>query len=250
MTSGAVSEAGRVRKSNEDSYALEDDLGLYVVADGMGGHQAGEVASRLAVEAIVGFINRTHEMDEFSWPYGIDTGLTLDGNRLRTALQLANRRVFRTAEGHDDYTGMGTTVVSALLSGETVIVGHVGDSRLYIWSGGSLEQVTKDDSWAATMLAQNPGSSASDVAKHPMRNVLTNVLGAREPTEIHVVERPIALGDTLLISSDGVHGALSAEAIAGLLARGLPAQALAQDLVQAALDAGSRDNVTALIVQL
>jgi protein phosphatase len=185
-----------------------------------------------------------------TWPYGIDTGLTLDGNRLRTALQLANRRVFRTAEGHDDYTGMGTTVVSALLSGETVIVGHVGDSRLYIWSGGSLEQVTKDDSWAATMLAQNPGSSASDVAKHPMRNVLTNVLGAREPTEIHVVERPIALGDTLLISSDGVHGALSAEAIAGLLARGLPAQALAQDLVQAALDAGSRDNVTALIVQL
>jgi protein phosphatase len=199
---------------------------------------------------VVGFIQRTHDMDEFSWPYGIDTGLTLDGNRLRTALQLANRRVFRIAEGHDDYTGMGTTVVSALLSGETVIVGHVGDSRLYIWSRGSMEQVTKDDSWVATMLAQNPGGSASDLAKHPMRNVLTNVLGAREPTEIHIVERPIAPGDTLLICSDGLHGALSAEAMAGMLAMGLPAEPLAQYMVQAAIDAGSRDNVTALIVRL
>jgi serine/threonine protein phosphatase PrpC len=250
MTSCAVSDAGRVRKSNEDSYALDDDLGLYVVADGMGGHQAGEVASRLAVEAVVGFIQRTQDADDVSWPYGIDTGLTLDGNRVRTALQLANRRVFRAAESHDDYTGMGTTVVSALLSGETFVVGHVGDSRLYIWSRGSLEQVTQDDSWAATMIAQNPGTSASDLARHPMRNVLTNVLGVREPTDIHVVERPIAPGDSLLLSSDGLHGVLSADDIAGMLARRLPVEVLVQDLVRAALDAGSRDNVTALIVQL
>src|SRR3954468_23419165 len=102
----AVSDAGPVRKNNEDSWAVEDDLQLYVVADGMGGHNAGEVASRLAVEALVGFIRRSHEDTDVSWPYGIDPTLSLQSNRLRTAINLANRRVFRAAESHDDYTGM------------------------------------------------------------------------------------------------------------------------------------------------
>jgi len=250
MKSSAVSDVGRVRKSNEDSWALDDGLGLYVVADGMGGHLAGEVASRLAVEAIVGFISRTHDTEEVSWPYGIDTRLSLSGNRLRTAVQLANRRVFRAAEEHDDYTGMGTTVVSALLFDGSVVVGHVGDSRLYIWSDGLLDQITQDDSWVTTMVAQSPGDSVPDMAKHPMRHVLTNVLGAREPTDIHIVERPVVPGDSLLLSSDGLHGVLSAEVMAGMLGRGLAPDVLAQDLVRAALEAGSRDNVTALVVQL
>src|SRR5436190_17799347 len=141
----AVSDAGPVRKNNEDSCAVEHDLQVYVVADGMGGHNAGEVASRLAVEALVGFMRRSHEDTDVSWPYGIDPTISLHANRLRTAINLANRRVFRAAESHDDYTGMGTTVVAALVTGTKLVVGNVGDSRLYVSTNDGFSQVTEDD---------------------------------------------------------------------------------------------------------
>src|SRR3954471_12214067 len=163
----AVSDAGPVRKNNEDSCAVEHDLQVYVVADGMGGHNAGEVASRLAVEALVGFLRRSHEDTDVSWPYGIDPTISLHANRLRTAINLANRRVFRAAESHDDYTGMGTTVVAALVAGDRLIVGSVGDSRLYLLSGGTLVQVTQDDTWAATMLKDARDADPQAFANHP-----------------------------------------------------------------------------------
>jgi protein phosphatase len=127
----AISDAGLVRQTNEDSYICDDQLQLYVVADGMGGHSAGEVASRLAVEAIEAFISRSAEDGDFSWPYGVDPLMSLGGNRLRTAVFLANRRVYRTSENRDDYAGMGTTVTAALISGNRLSFAHVGDSRLY-----------------------------------------------------------------------------------------------------------------------
>lgn len=244
-----ISDKGRIRKGNEDAFVCADDLQLFVVADGMGGHSAGEVASRLAIEAVVGFIRRSADRGEFSWPFGIDPNLSFDGNRLRTAIYLANRRVFRAAEEHDDYIGMGTTVVSALLVDSTLIVGHVGDSRLYVLSDEGLRQVTKDDSWAATVLGDDLGSDKAVLAKHPMRNVLTNVLGAREQTEIHVSEVPLRGGERLLLCSDGLHGTLNDEAIERVLAEQEDVAAAAQALVDAALDGGSRDNVTALVVR-
>jgi protein phosphatase len=246
-----VSDKGRVRKGNEDAFASVDDLQLFIVADGMGGHNAGEVASQLAIEAIVGFVRRSSEGSEFSWPYGIDPNLSYDGNRLRTAIYLANRRVFRAAEANDDYTGMGTTVVCALISGDKLdklIVGHVGDSRLYMKTDTGLQQLTRDDSWAATILANELGADKAALAKHPMRNVLTNVLGAREQTDIHLAETPLRGSERLLLCSDGLHSALDDRAIDQLLASSADLQATAQALVSAALDGGSRDNVTALVV--
>ncbi len=127
-----VSDAGPVRKTNEDRFAADEHLQLMVVADGMGGHLAGDVASSLAVDTITGFVRRSEEEGECSWPYGIDPHLSFCSNRLRTAIHLANRRVFRAAEKYDDYTGMGTTVVCALLSGNHLSIGHAGDSRLYV----------------------------------------------------------------------------------------------------------------------
>ena len=249
MVSRAVglTDKGLVRKGNEDAFACADDLGLFVVADGMGGHNAGEVASTLAVEAVVGFVRRSSESDEFSWPYGIDPELSLDGNRLKTAIHLANRRVFRAAEGHDDYSGMGTTVVTALIVGRTLIVGHVGDSRLYMRTGGELQRVTKDDSWAATILAHEIVDKSA-IAQHPMRNVLTNVLGARERTEIHMAEVGLRGDELLLLCTDGLHNALDDESIARLLNAAGDLDAIAEGLVGAALEAGSRDNVTVLLV--
>jgi len=242
-----ITDPGPVRRNNEDAFVSDEALGLFVVADGMGGHNAGEVASRLAVEAIEAFVRRSGEDREFSWPYGIDPALSYDSNRLGTAIRLANRRVFRAAESHDDYTGMGTTVVGALISDGRLCIGHVGDSRLYVYSGESLVCMTQDDSWAATVLAQNT-TDPQALAEHPMRNVLTNVLGAREQMPVHLAEAALGGGETVLLCSDGLHGVLGDDLLRQILGRGEAPERLARALVDAALAAGSRDNVTALVI--
>jgi PPM family protein phosphatase len=243
----AVSDTGPVRKNNEDSWAVENALQLYVVADGMGGHSAGEVAAGLAVEAVVGFIRRSHEETDVSWPYGIDPHLSLHANRLRTAINLANRRVFRAAESHDDYTGMGTTVVAALIAGDHLVVGSVGDSRLYLFSSGTLVQMTRDDTWVATIMAGNGNPEA--LAHHPMRHVLTNVLGARDATPVHMSEHQLAIGDTVLLCTDGLHGAVDDATLSMVMREGGSAEGMADRLVRTALAKGTRDNVTALVVR-
>ncbi len=248
IDSFGYSDAGPVRANNEDCVLSDDELSLFVVADGMGGHAAGEVASRLAVEAIENFIRRSRDADDLSWPCGIDPELSFTGNRLRTAIYLANRRVFRAAEGHDDYTGMGTTVVCALLNGGSVAIGHVGDSRLYLLSDGVLSAQTRDDTWAATVLAATD-TDPRQIENHPMRNVLTNVLGSRELTDIHLTERQLAGGERLLLCSDGVHNVLDTEALLGLLSQDAGAETIARAIVAAAIARGSRDNATALVVR-
>jgi PPM family protein phosphatase len=242
-----LTDKGRIRKTNEDVFLCDQELQLFLVADGMGGHNAGEIASRLAVDAVAGFLRRSADAEEFSWPYGIDPHLSLDGNRMRTAIYLANRRVFRAAESHDDYVGMGTTLVGALLGPSRLIVGHVGDSRLYLHRKDELRRLTTDDSWVATILAHEVADTAA-LAQHPLRNVLTNVLGAREPTDIHLSEQPIEGDERLLLCTDGLHGALEDARIEQLMMSSDDPEVVAHALVDAALDAGSRDNVTALVV--
>ena len=244
-----VSDAGRVRKSNEDRFVSDPELGLFAVADGMGGHKAGEVAAQLAIEAITGFISRSDKQDDLTWPYGVDDTLSFDGNRLRTAIFLANRKVFRASEGSDDYGGMGTTIVGALVSGPHASIGSVGDSRAYVLTAGAIEQITTDDSWAATILAQDPDIKNEDIANHPMRNVLTNVLGGRPTVDVHVTERLLAGGEVLLLCSDGVHGVLDPDTLRGIVESTPNEEAAAQRIVDMALDRGSRDNVTALVVR-
>jgi serine/threonine protein phosphatase PrpC len=244
-----VSDAGRVRKSNEDKFVSDPSIGLFAVADGMGGHKAGEVAAQLAIDAISGFIGRSEKDYDVTWPYGIDDTLSFDGNRLRTGIYLANRKVFRVAESSDDYGGMGTTIVGLLITGANASIGCVGDSRVYLQAGDRIEQLTIDDSWAATILAHDPTLRPEDIAQHPMRNVLTNVLGGRASVEVRVTERLLTGGESLLLCSDGIHGVLGPETLRDLLQKhGDPEQA-AQAIVDTALDQGSRDNVTALVVR-
>jgi serine/threonine protein phosphatase PrpC len=245
VRASAVSHAG-VRSINEDSFLCADELRLFVVADGMGGHAAGEVASRLAIDSIENFVRRSQNGEDYSWPCGIDASLSFHGNRLRTAIHLANRRVFRASETNDDYMGMGTTVVSALIAGSQLVVGHVGDSRLYSLTDGSLTPLTRDDSWAATVLAANPADET--VMSHPMRDVLTNVLGAREQADIHVSERGLKPGTTLLLCTDGLHTVVDDDRLRALLVDGGSGAETAQALVDEALCQGARDNVTALLV--
>lgn len=244
-----VSDKGRTRPTNEDCFAIDETLGLMVVADGMGGHNAGEVAARVAVEAVMDFFRDGRGADA-GWPFGRDGALSEAGNLLRTAIHLANMQVLETAVMADAYAGMGTTIVAALIEGGRLSVGHVGDSRLYISSGGTLRQLTRDDSWMSSVLAQNPEADPALLEQHPMRNALTNVVGSRAATEVHVVEEALAGGEILLLTTDGVHGALDEAGMAQLLleaARDLPGTA--SRLVETALSRGSRDNCTAIVAR-
>ena len=251
LRAAASTDPGPVRRTNEDKYLIAPELCLFAVADGMGGYHAGEVASKLALESLAGFIRRSLEDADCSWPYGIEPNLSMSGNRLHTAISLANRRVFREAESHDDYTGMGSTVAAVLCVGPVAIIGHVGDSRAYIYRDRTLAQLTQDDTWAVAMLAGNP-DGAANVASHPFKHVLTNVLGSKERTSVHIAEHPVTSGDRLVLCSDGLHGVLPNNDLQSLLANlaSESSEDTAATLVREALARGTRDNVTAIVVDV
>ncbi len=242
-----LSHSGNSRTNNEDFMLWDTSVGFVSVADGMGGHQAGEVASRVASEAALGFIARSAAGNDFTWPFGVNPRVSLTANRLMTAIKLANRRVHRHAEEATDYVGMGTTLSIVLQTGPALAVASVGDSRVYAFRNDRLDLLTEDDSWAS-MLAKQAGVTPEKARQHPMRNVLTSVVGAKPELDVDVTE--MEAGDyTLLLCSDGLHGALDDERIADILrATADPADA-ANALVAAALTAdGSNDNITAVIV--
>jgi serine/threonine protein phosphatase PrpC len=249
LTAHGATHPGRVRKINEDSWFCDTDLGVFVVADGMGGHSAGEVASKLAVEAVQGFLVRSRDGEDCTWPYGIDPKLSLNGNRLMTSLKLANRRVFKAGENRDEYTGMGTTTVAVLIDRNRLTYAGVGDSRIYSFVEGRLQQLTTDDSWISEVLARDPGIDKTALLHHPMRNVLTKVIGACAAIEVPVTERPLRDGELLLLCSDGLHGFVDFKTIEGILASGSSINVIAEQLVQATLQGAASDNITALVVR-
>ena len=245
-----ATDKGRVRPINEDCWAFEPSRGLCVVADGMGGHRAGEVAARIAVETIVSVLTgESPENVVTEWPFGFDPSLSPVGNRLRTAIQLAHMRILETAVTSDHYSGMGTTIVASMVEGGRLSVGHAGDSRLYVLAGDRLRQITRDDSWMASMLAQDPAGDLGRYDQHPMRNALTNAVGARQRTDVHVVEETLTGGELLLLTTDGVHGVLDDDRIEQLLLDSGDERGMAETLVATALAHGSHDNCTALVAR-
>ena len=249
-----ATDKGRVRIRNEDRFAVDEGLQLLVVADGLGGHNAGEVASQLAVDNLVEFvrgsrapINGANSAAE--WPFGFDPALTAAGNAVRTGICLANAQILEKAMTTEEYSGMGTTLVVALVEGNRVSVGHVGDSRMYLLTSGRLRALTSDDSWAAAMLAQNPAMDPEEIRDHPMRNALTNVVGGGARTRVHVIEETLSAGDVLLLSTDGVHGVLSAQSLERLLSATDDLCAMAAGVISAAMSQGSRDNCTAVVAR-
>ena len=173
-----VTHPGRVRAVNGDAVLADDALRLYLVADGMGRHHAGKVASRIAVETVQAFVDRSRHESECTWPYGIDSTLSLDANRLLTALKIADRKVFKATDERDDNTGLRTTVVAALAGDASICFGGVGDSRIYAHGAGTLDPLTEDDSWLSSISAADPTLTEHEKATHPMRHVLTKALGA------------------------------------------------------------------------
>ena len=242
-----VTHPGKTRGVNEDAMIWSAELSFVGVADGMGGHNAGEVASRLALDSILGFLQKSADDDDFTWPYGVSPQLSLTANRLATALKIANRRVFRAAEDRAEYAEMGTTVVAVIIEEGTVTFGNVGDSRIYSFDHGKLQQLTRDDSWAV-LLSQQTDVDPSAFKNHPMRNVLTNAVGAQAELKLTLGEQALGSG-TLILCTDGLHGALSDEAMASILGAEQDLQRAAETLVQTALERDGRDNITVVLAR-
>ena len=239
---------GTVRTINEDSSLLEPDLGVVAVADGMGGHNAGEVASQLALDTIRSFLKKSASGDDITWPFGFTPTLSFAANRLMTAIKIANRRVFRASEERSEYTGMGTTVVAAVLEGARLAYSGVGDSRIYSFDGRDLEQITRDDSWVE-MLKKESGLDASAFDKHPMRHVLTSVVGARPELEVTVNEIDLVDGQTIVLCTDGLHGALKDRDVAAILRNEPNLDRAAAQLVETAVRRDGKDNVTVALAR-
>ena len=241
-----VSNRGAVRPTNQDRFAIDENLRLCVIADGLGGHNAGEIAAHTAVDAVLDVVR---DPQQIGWPFGVDPSLSEAGNLIRTAIHLANVQVLEQAGRSRAYAGMGTTIVAALVVDGRLSVGHVGDSRLYRLASGQLRQLTGDDSWMASVIANNHTANESLLEHHPMRHVLTNVVGSRRRTDVHVVEEPLTAGDRLLLTTDGVHGVLDDRRLERLVADPDDLAAAASEIVRTAIARGSRDNCTAIVAQ-
>jgi protein phosphatase len=244
------SDVGRKRDFNEDAFAVDLNNGLFAIADGMGGAAAGEVASGLAIATLTDFIARTAGPAAAERPYGYDERLSLQANRLRSAILLANEKIYRTIEEHEEMKGMGTTLVAVLARDSGVCIGHVGDSRIYLCRDGALQQITNDHSWVNEQVALGL-LSREEASRHPFRNVITRALGSREQVAPDLMELPLSPRDRLLLCSDGLTNMLDDQRILQVL-RDHPedTDAAADALVAQANEAGGEDNVTVIVAEL
>ena len=236
------------RKMNQDYLGSWPDLGLFVVADGMGGHNAGEVASHLAVETIRDFIAESATATDITWPFGLETKSSIDTNRLTTAVRLANRKIYNEGAKSPDLSGMGTTVVAALVAGDRMTIVSVGDSRLYRLRQGALEQLTKDDTWLASVLGEKQAEDADP--QHPLRHVLTSVVGTKDDVKPGSREEQMVAGDRFLLCTDGIHGKLDSGSLTNLLLTAPSASDGAESVVKEAITRGTSDNATALVINV
>jgi serine/threonine protein phosphatase PrpC len=245
----AISDVGRKRTANEDTYSADGDLNLFIVADGMGGHAAGEVASKVAVESIQDFIRYTSNDKEITWPYEFDESLSMAGNRLKSAIQIAHAKVLEVTAQKKEFQGMATTVVSLLMDNAKAQVAHVGDSRAYLIRGDKLIQLTSDHSWVNEQL--RTGAITSQQARnHPYRNIVTRALGGPNPVDVDVSEEPMQDGDIILLCSDGLNTMLSDEQILETVRNDKDdLEKACQALISLANENGGEDNVTAILVK-
>ena len=236
-----ATDIGRVRSVNQDSVVVltDDDapLGeaLIAVADGMGGHAAGEVASQMSLDLLVDSLKGARAPDE---------------RALRDAFSRANAGVFREASQNPEYRGMGTTLVAGLLAGGELIIGNVGDSRMYLWRNGELRRVTQDHSWVGEMVAAG-ALTEEQAANHPRRNVLTRALGVSASVKADLARLPLLRGDRLTLCSDGLHGMVDDKTIERVVGgKSLNLKKAAGELIDLANRAGGTDNITVALARI
>jgi protein phosphatase len=232
----ALSDKGCVRSNNEDCYLIEPDLGLYVLADGMGGAKAGERASRLAVDTVADSVKGAERRDD---------------QVLLAAVEEANRRVADAAQNDESLEGMGTTLVAALDTGDDLSIASVGDSRAYVLDRSGLRTITEDQTWV-NEVGRPLGLDEESLRNHPMRHVLTMAIGASSPLTVNCYRVPLETGALVLMSSDGLHGVVEPATLEEILRggrNGISLEESCRRLVDAAKKAGGPDNVTCILVR-
>ncbi len=228
-----ITDVGRVRDNNEDGFYVAGDGSLLIVADGLGGHPAGELASQVAIETAVALID--------------GTSVKQPARRLEQAMDEAHQKVVETATEHPPYTGMATTMIAGLIDGDSLHTCHVGDVRGYLLSSGELERLTTDHSFVGELVEQ--GKITEEAARHhPERNIVTQALGLEAPLA-DSSHRQLDAGDTVLLCSDGLWDAVEHDEMAEILSSSLSTKRRAVDLVDRAIDAGGHDNITAVLYQ-
>lgn len=228
-------EVGHIRKRNEDSICVIPDLAFFAVADGMGGHLAGEVASRMAIESVAAELRAARKC-------GLE-------KRLIKGVRAANSKVYEASQKDSSCRGMGTTLTAAVIKGRELTLAHVGDSRAYIIRGDRILSITEDHSLVQEMLKQG-GITREQAREHPHRNVLTRALGTDPSVEADIIKTALEVGDYVLICSDGLTGLVEDHEIMGLVKSATNPEQAVKDLIQKALSRGGNDNISVIVVEI
>ena len=240
---------GMVRNHNEDALHLPVDERLAIVADGMGGHASGEVASRMAVETVVEYFRETNEEQVLTWPFKVDRQGGADVTRLVTAIKLANVKIHEQAQRDASMKGMGTTIVSALFRDDGIIIGHVGDSRVYRVRDGLIAQLTEDHSLINDYIKMKR-MTAEEAENWPHKNVIVRALGMKDSVQVDVHTEQPRLGDCYLLCSDGLSGMISDDTILSIALGERDLDRGAEELISAANRAGGKDNITVVLARI
>ena len=244
----AKTDRGMKRTHNEDYFALIEDEQVFMVADGMGGHACGEVASQLSAEVMGEFYAHSKDADA-TWPYRYDHSLSYVENRLVAAIRLANLRIYQMAQNDPPLRGMGTTIVSTLIAGDAAYVAHVGDSRCYLIANNTIKQVTRDHSLLEDYKDARPDMTEEEAQAFPHKNVITRALGMRDSVVVDLNKVDVFNGARFLLCSDGLSGMLSDEEIRQIVDKHEDLESAVNALIDGANAAGGTDNITAMIVE-
>ncbi|NLT95003.1 MAG: Stp1/IreP family PP2C-type Ser/Thr phosphatase [Clostridia bacterium] len=235
MHVNSLTNIGLVRKANEDSFLTDKNRGLFVVADGMGGHEAGERASSIAIKTLDKYLTS-------------EVIATSKGEGLCQAIQIANELIYQESQQNTCYSGMGTTITAALFIDDQLIIGHIGDSRAYLIRDNTIKLLTNDHSLVGELLRKGE-LTESEAYRHPHRNILTRALGTEKKVEIDISEYKIKSGDLVLLCTDGLYNLLNDnEILAEILKNGYDLKRTVNRLVQTALERGGVDNITVILI--
>ncbi len=240
---------GMKRNHNEDNLLLLPEERVFVVADGMGGHSSGEIASKIAVDEVGEFFRMTSQDQDVTWPYKMDKQKNYDENRHAVAVKLANQRIFEKASNDSKFKGMGTTIVSVYFAKDNeVVIGHVGDSRVYFFRDGALRQLTEDHSLLNDYLKAKK-LSPEEIENFPHKNVIVRALGMKDSVVVDVNRIEPKPGDIFLLCSDGLSGMVTDEQIQQVLQSTPDLDKACAQLIDSANANGGNDNVTAVLAR-
>ena len=247
VESASITDRGKKRKANEDALIMEDALGLYVVADGMGGHRAGDVASRLVVETIGEYIKKSIGSNDGNQTADFDETLSYEANRLLSSIHISNQVVHDASLANRSCQGMGSTVSAVYLTGSTLIAANVGDSPIYLVRDDKIKLLSVPHTYLAEQQALNPENAQK--LSMEFRHVLTRAVGTEKSVKADICEIQCFRDDIIVISSDGLNDKVSSEEILALVRDNDP-QAACQNLVNLANDRGGDDNITVILLNV